>query len=238
MSLALLLNAPIKTEFREAEDFPIADEESSTFDDLLDTVEKFITGTVGDAMLVLDATKTENHTLSTEIPSHTIQLVNEQDKTKKTSTIHDHVYLKPRSLTISGVVSDSPVVYLSGVFNYGALTNLVDAGEMSPTVNAYNTLVDICNRRIVLDVVTSLEYYKNMMIKSITINRSNTTGKALDFTATLEEIGTVSFDPKSKSPDDTWSNVAMGDKVQPIPDLAQVVTGVYFTGKVLGSMLF
>lgn len=107
MSLALILNAPIKTEFREAEDFPMASTSDQSADDILDKVEKLLIGTIGDAIIVLDATKTENHRMTTEIPSNTIQIVNE-NKEINSVAIHDHVYLQPRKLTITGVISDSP----------------------------------------------------------------------------------------------------------------------------------
>ncbi len=96
-------------------------------------------------------------------------------------TISDHVFLDPESITISGVITNSPVEFFSGLRNFGS--DLVQ--------DAFDALNELIEAKTPVDVVTKLKTYENMIIEPLTIPRNAKTGDSIRFTATLTKITTV-----------------------------------------------
>ena len=128
------------------------------------------------------------------------------------NSISDHIILKPFSLEITGIITDTPlsgvqqlvteaatttasalippvgVVAASGAFAlFKALAN-----SKSPSVAAYGQLLQLQANAQPFDVLTSLYRYSSMWIKSISAPRDVDTGKTLVFTVSLAQLILVS----------------------------------------------
>lgn len=142
---------------------------------LLSLLFKSLAGAVGVpttiGLLALDVTIEESHNLEARVTDWPIE---------GGSLISDHVRLEPRSLTIEGFVTDTPLAFdglLSGIGN-------------SRTFSTFYLLEQMWLARVPLIVVSQLKYYDNMVIESISIPK--TRESALRFTCKLREITTVS----------------------------------------------
>lgn len=154
-----------------------------------------------------DASIKENHSkeaVPTEFPVENGQ------------TISDHIIVKPFTLELTGIISDTPIgtagqiltevtttlaSYLappaavqSAVLGVGAAAALFKAlsGSKSPSVAAYAQLIQLQANALPVTVITTLYRYTNMWIKSITAPRDADTGQALLFTVSLVQLLLVS----------------------------------------------
>lgn len=157
------------------------------------------TGTV----IVLDACVQETH--SRESPPTEFEIEDGQ-------TVSDNIVVKPFSLEIQGVISDTPLSALASALTTAAGVALPSAGLVgasvginaaralfpaiaeseSPSVNAYLQLLSLQENKQPFDVLTTLRRYKNMWIKSISVPRDSQTGQVLLFTVSLVELLLVS----------------------------------------------
>lgn len=124
------------------------------------------------------------------------------------TTISDHVIIKPLSLELTGIISDTPISGANQLLTEAA-TTLTSAllppvglvvgsaayalykslsDSKSPSVAAYNQLLQLQENAQPVDVLTSLFRYTNMWIKSISAPRDADTGKALIFTISLVQL--------------------------------------------------
>jgi len=94
-------------------------------------------------------------------------------------TVSDHIVNMPLTLSITGIVSDSPV---------GEIANERDE-DVAPTVEGYNKLVEIHKTK---KLVTITDYafpaFTRMAMTSFTPNSTTTTGEAMPFRATFEQM--------------------------------------------------
>lgn len=126
------------------------------------------------------------------------------------STVSDHVILKPFSLSLTGIISDTPI-NLATLAN-SALTTAVSAvapplgvigvaaglsgvalaaslfGAKNPSVQAYNQLLGLQEARKPFDVVTTLKRYANMWISDLGAPRAADTGRVLLFELELTQL--------------------------------------------------
>lgn len=122
--------------------------------------------------------------------------------------ISDHIILEPIMLELEGIISDSPLSIIGSLVTAGAaaaggavgkskgsavavggvgLAKALLGGE-SPSVEAYNTLLDIQSSGEPVDVITGYKKYSNMWISNLSAPRDNKTGDALIFTVHLEQL--------------------------------------------------
>jgi hypothetical protein len=122
------------------------------------------------ATIDVDVCISESHETQCDITENPVEIG---------STITDHVQVKPATLTIEGLVSDTPINYLTGVRNI-----------FSDTLSkkTYEELVAIQKARQPISVITGLKQYANMILKTLSVPRNADTGKALRFNATFQEI--------------------------------------------------
>lgn len=121
---------------------------------------------------VVDVFVTEEHSHEAEVTQWPVE---------EGADITDHVRLLPDSVTLEGIVSDTPI---------GAVADQRGA-DVLPSEEAYTILLAIRENRKTVSVKTSLTTYHNMILKSLTEPRSATTGEALRFRATFVQITTV-----------------------------------------------
>lgn len=132
-------------------------------------------------------------------------------------TVSDHIILKPFGLEINGLITDSPIGGVAGLLTevgtsiasklvppaglalvsqgVALLSSL--SGSKSPSVAAYVQLLQIQQKALPFDVLTSLYRYPNMWIKGISVPRDVQTGASITFTVQLVQLLLVS--PQSVS---------------------------------------
>lgn len=112
----------------------------------------------------LDVTITEQHRYNSRVTNYPVE-----DGT----IVSDHIINEPDTLTLQALVSDSPL-------NILALPNR--------SVDVFNRLVDIQQRRELVTVVTGLKIYDSMAITSLDVPRNLETGQSLTFTIELQKV--------------------------------------------------
>ncbi len=116
--------------------------------------------------------------------------------------VTDHVELEPVRLSIQGMISDSPLDFqilnniakgdfkaIGKSFKDGLNNSL---GKTSRSIEQFEALLQLQKSRQPFEVITGLKIYKDMILTSLDIDRTATTGKALHFTAEMEQIRIVS----------------------------------------------
>jgi hypothetical protein len=150
-------------------------------------------------VLQLDCSVSETHTREsppTEFP------------VENGDTISDHIIIKPFELELQGIISDTPIGGIGGLLTEAATTltsallppsGLITAaagvaifsaltGAKSPSVAAFTQLIQLQQLAQPLTVLTSLNRYTNMWIKSISIPRDSNTGKILLFNVHFRQL--------------------------------------------------
>lgn len=87
--------------------------------------------------------------------------------------LSDHIINEPARVVLEGVVTDTPLAVLS-FFNR--------------SIDAFNRLIEIHQKREIIDVITGLKKYPKMVITSLDIPRDVTTGRSLTFNIELKQI--------------------------------------------------
>jgi len=122
--------------------------------------------------------------------THSAKAVATRNPVEDGVDVTDHVRLLPFELKIKGVISDTPSVF--GLIRNPNL-NVRDfvstiIGKSKRSIDAFNKLVDLRNKRETFSVITNLKVYKNMILEEITVDRSAATANAIHFTASLTQI--------------------------------------------------
>lgn len=224
MSLGLLIRVPIKTRFikpgTSAAPNPLAALLAGT--PLAGLIPKD-----ANTLIELDASLRENHQLSADTPEFPVE------SPKGPESISDHRIKKPRRLSIDGAVTDSPVQFLaaisSGLSSGGVPFGNIFGAGLSPSLNAWQTLVGLHKNDTVFDVVTGLDLYHNMVLDSLDVTRDEQTGKALFFTANLKQITVVNVNKTGSASDDIYATKdELGYLSGQIPDAVTILQSAAF----------
>lgn len=114
--------------------------------------------------LEMDTTMTEVHkytAVSTTYPVESGQQVT------------DHIYNLPTKVTISGIVTDTPVNIFS---------------ERNRSIRVFNALVEIHRKREVVTLITGIKQYKNMVMTTLNVPRDIQTGQSLTFNMEFQQV--------------------------------------------------
>lgn len=154
----------------------------------------------GSTVVTLDASLTETHKMES-VPT--------EFEVEDGQTISDHIILKPVSLSMQCIISDSPLNLLTsaisvvttaishrlpsvGVLGKAAgglaLAGALDLDFIQRSKTGYQNLLKLRNAGLPFDVQTSLSLYKNMWFKTISIPRDAKTAKALIFDVELIQL--------------------------------------------------
>ncbi len=119
--------------------------------------------------LEIDAVPTEGHSFPSEVSEHPVE---------KGSDTTDNVRNLPVSLSLDCIVSDTPI------------GDLADRREdfTSPSVEAYNYLQEIRDKKEPVTVITSMDVFDNMILETLEVPRDAHTGDALRFRVTFKQI--------------------------------------------------
>lgn len=150
--------------------------------------------------IVLDASVEESHSAKATVTRNPIE---------DGSEVSDHVRLNSLELKINGVISDTPSVF--GLIQNPSLTTRdfvsTIVGKSKRSVDAYNKLIELRNKRETFTVITNLKVYQNMVIEELVIDRNATTANAIHFTAQLVQIQKVSSESTAISIDRLGTSV-------------------------------
>lgn len=116
----------------------------------------------------LDASINETHGADVDITQHPVE---------EGADITDHARIKPETLSITGVVTNTPLI-------------LNASANASPTraEEAYAKLREILRTRELISVITSLRQYDSMLLASMPVTRDATTGNIINATLNFQEI--------------------------------------------------
>lgn len=156
-------------------------------------------------LLKVDATVREGHDFTSQATKHGIE---------DGSEISDHIIKQPRSLTMTGVISDDPIDLaevavgnLAGIAGgiFGGVagaaitgltakigSSLVANAERKPTKSASEVFEDIYELGIPVSIITGLRDYNNMVLERLTIPIEPGRSNELRFSASFSQITIVS----------------------------------------------
>jgi len=130
--------------------------------------------------ITLDASIREFHELSSDATDNPVE---------SGSYVSDHIFNRPPSLTIEGIISDSPIGGVSPVSLFGV--DAVIEGSALKSLGAWLALRKLWEDRQLFSVVTGLQNYQNMRISRLSVPRNTGTVNALRFTIDLMYIEIV-----------------------------------------------
>lgn len=118
--------------------------------------------------IFLDATISEDHEYSSRVTNFPVE---------EGRIISDNIILEPEILQVSGIVSDSPLSIFA---------------PFNRSITAFNQLVRIHQNREIIQVVTGIKIYDNMVLTNLQVPRDIRTGQSLTFNMTFQKIFTDS----------------------------------------------
>ncbi len=142
----------------------------------------------------IDCSVSESHTFEAEVTEFPVE---------QGSPVSDNVRSKPITVTITGIVSDTPIGKIADLRNseHGdqAFTPTTDTAtakargdqQSAPSIDALAALILIRDNRQPITISTSLQIFENMVLTSLEIPRDATTGAALRFVATFQQVTLV-----------------------------------------------
>lgn len=130
-----------------------------------------------DAILIqFDASISERFSRRKDVTQHPVEAG---------SDISDHSRTLPLEITIRGWVTDDPIIVLASV----NATPSVAGGSINARVaNAWKELNRIMDEESIVKVISGLDSFDNMILKSLDVTRDKNTGRILDATISLEQI--------------------------------------------------
>lgn len=174
---------------------------------------------------VLDVSLDESHTFEadvTEFPSET------------GATLTDNIRPKPIKVSVTGIVSDSPLG--SNADNSASIADL-PPGTLSllRSAQAFEYLKSIWESRDVVDIRTSIGTFDNMAMTSFDIPRSKETTGGLKFTASFQQIQKVSNLRQQRKRTSTRTGKGRKERGEQAGDPWVVIPVVWNKGKPPGS---
>lgn len=137
----------------------------------------------------LDVAVSEDHSFEADVTEHPVEIG---------ADVSDHVRARPVTVTIEGIVSDTPIGGIADrrgdrLADVGVITVSASAAgpgplQFKPSDDMLAWFDAMRERREPVEIRTSLRTYENMMLRSLSIPRSATNGDALRFTATFVQI--------------------------------------------------
>lgn len=128
---------------------------------------------IGD--LFIDATISESPVMVNRVTENPIE---------DGSLIADNVVSEPNQITLTGIITDDPVRFLSGI------RDLAEKGQGSLTrsKNAFELLEKLKNKKTLVTITTEFKVYESMLITKFSPNKDSNTGLSLRFVLELREL--------------------------------------------------
>lgn len=141
-----------------------------------------------ESAIQLDAGIRELHAIEGAVSDHPVE---------EGIDVVDNYRVLPRAIEIEGIVSDTPLT--TGV-PFGTTINAVGAalaGDEKPSITAFENLNKFFNESVVVDITTSLDRYKSMVITSLMVDRDKDNANWLHFVLNAREIRFVTTESNS-----------------------------------------
>ena len=119
----------------------------------------------------VDVSVTETHRQSAQVTESPIELG---------SDIADHRRRLPDELDMEGILSDIPTTLADKI--------ALETGEDADKNARYLILLDLFNFAEVMEVVTGIRLYENMVFTRLEVTRNQSTGKIIRFSASMREL--------------------------------------------------
>jgi hypothetical protein len=135
-------------------------------------------GEVDGSPIVLDAAVRQVHSVEGAVSDHPVE---------SGVDIVDHYRVLPRAVEIEGAISNSPLeALIPGATLVKSAIGLIQ-GDEEPALNAWAELNRFYDEAVVVEIVTSLQTYPNMVLTSLQVTRDASRSNGLFFTATARE---------------------------------------------------
>lgn len=131
---------------------------------------------------MIDAAITEEHTFEADVTEHPVE---------RGTSIVDHVRIKPLTISVEGIVSDTPIGLMADERNAAqgtAQVGQIQVLNSQPSVDAYAFLKQIFQAREPVTIKTSLQTFDDMVLQSLSAPRSASDGDSLRFRATFRQV--------------------------------------------------
>ncbi len=121
---------------------------------------------------------------------HSLRATATRNPVEQGADVTDHVILDPRGLVIEGMITDSPIEFLTPVF--GSQASIVDfENSASRSKQNFDLLEQLYENRIPFSVNTRLKFYSNMVITNLDIPQDAEAGQSINFTIGFDQIQIV-----------------------------------------------
>ena len=125
--------------------------------------------------LAIDASLDETHSMTSKVTQYPIE---------SGSVISDHVINNPVTVSIHGVVTNNTI-------RDEDEQEEVRIGDERKVGEAYDFLISIRDSKEPITILTGLSNYQDMVLTSLSIPRSRSTGEVLEFTAEFTQVKIV-----------------------------------------------
>ena len=129
-----------------------------------------------DQIVTFDATISEKHQSNSEVTDHPIETG---------ASIVDHIRRMPEELSLTGVVTDDPLV-VDRTVNATPASTGGDSDQRA--VSSYNFLLQSKDQGRLIRVFTKLRDYRNMVIVSLSVTRDARESRIVRAELTLREV--------------------------------------------------
>lgn len=170
--------------------------------------------------LLVDAFIKESHTLSAEITEHPIA---------NGSVMADHIITKPFSLSIDGIISNTPMS-LIGLTVYDSAVNVWQGQSHDKILKTFELIENLFAKRTPISIATSLKTYQNMVLEHLTLERGGGFyNDVLHFNCTAKQIE-IAYQERIKIPEPKVNRAKAKEKkglqeTKPVaPETANVIS--------------
>lgn len=129
----------------------------------------------------VDAFIRENHSFSSELTEHPVE---------NGSTIVDHIFNKPVSISLDGIITNTPMT-LVGITSFDSLRRFANNESNDFSQIAFAKIEEIFCKREPISIATSLKTYEDMVLESLSVERESGNSSSLKFSCTAKQIRIV-----------------------------------------------
>lgn len=128
--------------------------------------------------IVVDAFVHEAHIFSAELTEHPVE---------SGGMIVDHVYQMPMSLSIDGIISNTPMSMI-GVTAFDSASRYFSGESNDKARTAFEKFEKLFAERKAITIVTSLKTYETMVLENLSVERGGGNQDSLRFSCTAREL--------------------------------------------------
>jgi hypothetical protein len=130
------------------------------------------------ALVEFDASVSEAHNDEVEVTEHPVE---------DGSDVADHIRKLPNVITIEGLITNTPIIFLASIQAESPVI-----GDLKPTHDrvetGYAKLREFQDAGILVDVITSLRQYTDMVLLTVGVQRDTLNGNVLNCIMTLRKL--------------------------------------------------